>query len=85
MMGSNREVWDTEEREEEAQKTDVTMKLIPKVDKNGHTYHIARTDAPLLLDLRECTFFVFTGENPEISIRRTRLSSGQKKRVRSSS
>jgi len=56
----------------EPHRTDVTLKLMPKTDRAGHTYHIARCDAPILLDLRECTIFVFTGDNPEISIRRTR-------------
>ena len=52
--------------------TDVTIKLIPKLDKNGETYHVARCDAPILVDLRECTIFIFTGESPMMSIRRTK-------------
>jgi len=56
----------------EGSKTDVTLRLIPKYDKNDDLYHIARCDAPMLLDLRECTIFVFTGDNPMISIRRSR-------------
>lgn len=56
----------------EPQRTDVRIRLIPKEDRNGNIYHIARCDAPVLLDLAECTIFVFTGETPEISIRRTR-------------
>lgn len=51
--------------------TDVTIKLIPKVDKHGQTYHIARCDAPIMVDLRECTIFIFTSKDPMISIRRT--------------
>jgi len=62
----------TSSPQDEPSKTDVTIKLIPKVDKNGDTYHIARCDAPILLDLRECTIFIFAGENPMMSIRRTR-------------
>jgi len=52
--------------------TDVTIKLIPKLDKNGDTYHVARCDAPILIDLRECTIFIFTSDNPMMSIRRTK-------------
>lgn len=52
---------------------DVTFRLRPKRDRNGATYYIASLDAPLMLDLQKCTFFVFTnGENPEVSIRTTR-------------
>ena len=57
----------------EPQRTDVRIRLIPKTDKNDRTYHIARCDAPLLLDLSKCTIFVFTNDTPEISIRRTRM------------
>lgn len=53
--------------------TDITIKLIPKIDKNGDTYHIARCDAPVLVDLRECTIFIFTSNDPMLSIRRTQL------------
>lgn len=56
----------------EPQRTDVRIRLIPKRDKNDRTYHIARCDAPMLLDLSRCTIFVFTGDTPELSIRRTR-------------
>ena len=51
--------------------TDVTIKLIPKKDKHGATYHVARCDAPILVDLRECTIFIFTSDSPLMSIRRT--------------
>jgi len=61
------------EESPEPQRTDVRIRLIPKVDKNENIYHIARCDAPLLLDLSKCTIFVFTGDVPELSIRRTRL------------
>lgn len=57
----------------EPQRTDVRIRLIPKTDKNDRTYHIARCDAPVLLDLSKCTIFVFTGETPEITIRRTKM------------
>ena len=57
---------------EEQNITDVTIKLIPKKDRHGATYHIARCDAPVLVDLRECTFFIFTSKDPMISIRRTK-------------
>jgi len=58
------------------QRTDVRIRLIPKEDKHGQKYHLARCDAPILVDLSECTIFVFTGDNPELSIRRTRDFSG---------
>lgn len=63
----------TSNPQDEPNNTDVTIKLIPKKDKNGNTYHIARCDAPVLVDLRECTIFIFAGESPMMSIRRTRL------------
>ena len=59
--------------QEEQNITDVTIKLIPKIDKHGQTYHIARCDAPVLVDLRECTIFIFTGKEPMMSIRKTRV------------
>lgn len=52
--------------------TDVVLKLVKRTDAAGQTYHIARCDAPILVDLSQCTLFVFTGERPEISIRRTK-------------
>ena len=57
----------------EPNRTDIVLKLMKKTDAYGNTYHLARCDAPVLLDLRECTIFVFTGDNPEISIRKTRV------------
>ena len=59
------------------QRTDVRIRLIPKEDRNGNVYHLARCDAPISVDLSECTIFVFTGDNPELSIRRTREWSGE--------
>jgi hypothetical protein len=53
----------------EPQRTEVTIRLIPKKDKNGQTYHIARCDAPVMLDLSQCTIFVFTGDMPQSSFR----------------
>ena len=70
-MCSEKKNW-TDGDHPEPQRTDVRIRLIPKEDRNGNTYHIARCDAPILLDLSECTIFVFTGDSPEISIRRTR-------------
>ena len=61
----------------EPNRTDIVLKLMKKTDAYGHTYHLARCDAPVLLDLRECTIFVFTGDNPEISIRKTRVRQKQ--------
>jgi len=71
-MSSERDRWPSEQENPEPQRTDVRIRLIPKFDKNGNIYHIARCDAPLLLDLSKCTIFVFTGDTPEMSIRRTR-------------
>jgi hypothetical protein len=79
-MSSRKDTGSPPDERDEGQKTDVTLKLIPKKDKHGNTYHIARTDAPILLDLRECTIFVFTRDQPELSIRRTKLSPGQKRK-----
>lgn len=56
----------------EPQRTEVSIRLIPKKDKNGQTYHIARCDAPVMLDLSQCTLFVFTGDMPQITIRKTK-------------
>jgi hypothetical protein len=56
----------------EPQRSEVTIRLIPKKDKNRQTYHIARCDAPMLLDLSQCTIFVFTGDMPQITIRKTK-------------
>jgi len=61
----------------EPQRTDVRIRLIPKRDRNDQVYHIARCEAPILLNLAECTIFVFTGDNPELSIRKTRTDRGQ--------
>lgn len=52
--------------------TDVVLKLVKRTDAAGQTYHIARCDAPISVDLSKCTLFVFTGDRPEISIRRTK-------------
>jgi hypothetical protein len=59
------------------QRTDVRIRLIPKEDRNGNVYHLARCDAPVFVNLAECTIFIFTGDNPEMSIRRTRDRSGE--------
>jgi hypothetical protein len=60
-------------RRQSNNKGDVTFKLRAKRDRYGATYYIASLDAPLMLDLSRCTFFVFTnGDNPEVSIRTTR-------------
>jgi hypothetical protein len=64
----------------EPNRTDIVLKLMKKTDAHGDTYHMARCDAPILLDLRECTIFVFTGDNPEISIRKTRVRLNQSRR-----
>lgn len=48
---------------------DLTIKMHPRKDKYGHTYYIVRPDAPVLLNLQECTIFIFTHDKPEISIR----------------
>jgi len=58
--------------EPEGKTSAVTIRLVPKVDKNNKTYHIARTDAPVMVDLSRCTIFVFTREKPELCIVRTR-------------
>ena len=71
---------DTSDGGFEPNRTDIVLKLMKKTDSNGHTYHMARCDAPVLLDLRECTIFVFTGDNPEISIRKTRVRPKQPQR-----
>lgn len=63
---------DSYTHETEPKGSAITIKLVPRVDKNNATYHIARTDAPVLLDLSKCTFFVFTREKPELCIVRTR-------------
>lgn len=70
-MPSDKKNW-TDPESPEPQRTDVRIRLIPKKDRNDRTYHIARCDAPMLLDLAKCTIFVFTGDMPEISIRRTK-------------
>lgn len=56
----------------EPSRTDVVLKLVKRTDGAGQTYHIARCDAPISVDLSQCTLFVFTGDRPEISIRRTK-------------
>jgi hypothetical protein len=71
-MSSERGRWPSDQENPEPQRTDVRIRLIPKRDKNDNTYHIARCDAPMLLDLSKCTIFVFTGDTPEMSIRRTK-------------
>ena len=71
---------DTSDGSFEPNRTDIVLKLMKKTDTHGNTYHMARCDAPILLDLRECTIFVFTGDNPEISIRKTRVRPKQSRR-----
>lgn len=49
---------------------EISIPLKDRIDKNGNCYFIAWPDPPVTLNLEQCVFFVFTGDKPQISIRR---------------
>ena len=50
--------------------TEIRFRIDRKTDRNGKTYWLGWTDAPAMLDLRECSFFIFVGDRPEVCIRK---------------
>jgi hypothetical protein len=50
--------------------TEIRFPIERRTDQHKRQYWIGWTDAPADLDLRECTFFIFVGDNPEVCIRR---------------
>ena len=50
--------------------TEIRFPIERRTDKHRKQYWLGKTDMPADLDLRECTFFIFVGDNPEVCIRR---------------
>jgi hypothetical protein len=50
--------------------TEIRFPIEPRTDKYGDTYYLGWTDAPVQLDMNNCAFFIFLGDDPEVCIRR---------------
>jgi hypothetical protein len=52
--------------------TEIRFPIEARQDKYDETYYIGWTDAPAQLDMSDCAFFIFLGEEPEVCIRKRR-------------
>lgn len=50
--------------------TEIRFPIEQRTDRHRKKYWLGWTDAPATLDLRDCAFFIFVGDNPEVCIRR---------------
>lgn len=60
--------------------TEIRFPIEARTDKYNNTYYLGWTDAPAQLDLSDCSFFIFLGDNPEVCIRKRRDPTEPRKR-----
>jgi hypothetical protein len=64
--------------------TEIRFPIEARKDKYGDTYYLGWTDAPAQLDLSDCAFFIFLGDDAEVCIRKRRdIRDNRNKRQRS--